>query len=96
MSDKPQGSGYYAVAAGMLFVCALLGSFFTTVDLLTRQWLIRVWLLFVAVSLLYWGLNRINKTTSTDMTVGQDTISFVNGVVSTTIALLALLFAKTN
>jgi hypothetical protein len=94
-NKPPSGSGYYAAIVGIFFLFALISSFWVTIDLLTRQWLIRIWLFFVAVSLLFWGINRINKENSRpDATVGQDTINLVNGVMSSTIALLALLFGK--
>jgi high-affinity Fe2+/Pb2+ permease len=89
----PRGSGYYAVIVGLFFLFALIISFWVTIDLLTRQWLMRIWLLFVSTSLFLWGINRITKSRP-DATIGQDTINLVNGIFSSTIALLALLFGK--
>ena len=93
MSTKPKGSGYYAAIVGAAFFLALVGTFWIDVVHLSREWLIRIWLGFVAISLLYWGVNRI-RTGVSDPTVGQDTINLVNGAISSTIALLALILAK--
>jgi hypothetical protein len=89
----PKGSGYYAAIVGTLFLLILIGTFWLDVNHLSREWLIRVWLGFVSASLLYWGINRI-RTGRSDPTVGQDTINLVNGVISSTIALLALILPK--
>ena len=94
MSDNPpKGSGYFAAIVGVIFLCAFIGSFFGALDQLSRQWLMRAWLVFVAAILILWGVNRIKKGRP-DATVGQDTINLVNGVISSTIALLALLLGK--
>jgi hypothetical protein len=94
MGDHPpKGSGCYAALMGILFLVALALSFKISVDLWTRQWLVRTWLAFVSVTLLFWGINRIN-TGRRDWTVGQDTINLVNALIATTIALVALLFSK--
>lgn len=89
----PKGSGYYAFIVGILFLLAVVGSFFSGDQDPFELWLIRAWLVFVASGLLYWGRNRV-QTGNNDLTVGQETINMVNGLFGSTIALLALLFGK--
>jgi hypothetical protein len=86
---KPTGSGYFAAVCGILFLLALVGSLFVTVDQLSPDWILRGWLLFVAVILLGWGIKRV-RTGRPDLTVGQDTINLVIALVGSTIALLGL------
>jgi len=91
---EPKGSGYYSVAVGLLFLGGMVASFIIDFEKTTSTvslMLLRVWLTFVAATLLYWGSNRI-KTGSSDWTIGQGTIGMVNGVFASTIAILALMF----
>lgn len=92
---KPKGSGYFAAVVGALYLVAFISSFYIALYQfsLPRQWLLRIWLLFVACSLLWWGVDRVKKGRP-DSTIGQDTIALVNSIVSSTIALIALLLAK--
>src|SRR5919106_4058893 len=85
---KPKGSGYFAAVVGAAYFFAFIGSFCVTLDKLTlsSQWLLRTWLVFVAISLLWWGVVRAIKGRP-DSTIGQDTIRLVNSIVSSTIAL---------
>jgi hypothetical protein len=86
---KPTGSGYFAAVCGILYLLALVGSLFVTVDQLSPDWIMRGWLLFVALILFWWGINRV-RTGRPDPTVGQDTINFVIALVGATVALLGL------
>jgi hypothetical protein len=46
----------------------------------------RTWFLFVAISFVGWGVNRIKGSA---VVIGQDTINFVIGALAATFALLA-------
>jgi hypothetical protein len=87
---KPRGSGYFAALCGALFGVAFVGSFFRSISEVTPEAIMRAWLLFITVVLLWWGINRI-QTGRPDRTVGQDTINLVVGLVGATVALLGLL-----
>jgi len=90
----PKGSGFYSAAVGLLFLGGVIASFFVSfAKPPIIVWLFRLWLIFVSGTLLYWGQNRV-RTGKKDMTIGQDTISMVNGIFASTIALLALMFGK--
>ena len=91
--QKPKGSGYFAAICGVLFIVALVGSFFVKVDQLSPDWIIRGWLLFVAATLIWWGVNRV-RTGRPDPTVGQATINLVIALVGATVALLGLLLKR--
>jgi hypothetical protein len=73
-----------------LFGVAFVGSFFRSISEVTPEAIMRAWLLFITVVLLWWGINRI-QTGRPDRTVGQDTINLVVGLVGATVALLGLL-----
>ena len=91
MSDpKPKGSGYFAAFCGVFFMVAFVGSFFVSVDQLSPEWIMRVWFLFVAAILIFWGCNRV-RTGRADLTVGQETINLVIALVGASVALLGLL-----
>lgn len=92
--QPPKGSGCYAAAVGLLFAGGLVASFFVSVDNAIFLWLLRAWLFIVAVTLMLWGVNRIKNGRPDYFTIGQDTINMVNGIVASTIALLALMFGK--
>ncbi|MER9069210.1 MULTISPECIES: hypothetical protein [unclassified Mesorhizobium] len=87
---KPIGSGVFAAVCGILFFLAFVGSFWVNVEQLTPDRLIRAWFLFVAAVLVWWGTNRMWGGRR-DLTVGQETINLVVGIVAATIALLSLL-----
>jgi hypothetical protein len=93
MSEQqpPRGSGYYAVIIGVLFILACVGSSPSVIAKVTPGLLMRAWLVFVSATLILWGSNRIRRGRK-DWTVGQDTITLVNGLITSTIALFALLF----
>jgi hypothetical protein len=87
---KPKGFDYFAALCGVLFMLACVGSFVVSVDQLSKDWIMRTWLLFVASILIGWGINRI-RTGRPDPTVGQDTINLVIAPAGTTFALIGLL-----
>lgn len=89
---RPRGSGYYTVAVGLIFISGGVASFSVDSDQF-HLWLMRAWILFVVFTLMFWGIDRIRNSRE-DMTIGQDTINMVNGVLVSTIALLALMFGK--
>jgi hypothetical protein len=90
MPEKPKGSGVFSVVFGLLFVLAFLVSFWVDdVTQLPPEWIVRVWMLFVATVLISWGANRI-KTGTPGRTVGQETINFVVSLIGVTFALIAL------
>jgi hypothetical protein len=93
MSDKPTGSGYFALTSGVVFLGAFAGSFAVSVKDLSPDSIARAWFLVVAAVLIWWGGNRI-RTGRSDRTVGQDTINLVLGIVGVTIALLGFLKGK--
>ena len=91
--EKPKGSGYFAVICGSLFLLAFIGSFWRTIANISPEWIMRMWLMFVAAILLWWGINRIQKGRP-DRTVGQHTIDLIIGIVAATFALLSFLKGK--
>ena len=88
--DGPKGSGWFAAAAGVVFVLVLVASFFYDLKRLSPYALLQAWLLFAGVVLLFWGAYRIRKGKN-EMTVGQNTINFVVALIGATIAILTLL-----
>ena len=89
--SRPRGSGLFATTIGILFLVALGGSFFGfELNKIPPVDILRVWFAFIAVVLIGWGLNRVLKTDDKSLTVGQDTINFVIGIVAATLALLEL------
>jgi len=91
MSDKPRGSGYFAVICSAVLLAALWSSFYVDLANIPREWLVRAWLFFAALVLLYWGGHRIADGEKGDTRVGQDTINLVIGILGATVALLELL-----
>ncbi|GAB3374098.1 hypothetical protein GCM10027431_26370 [Lysobacter rhizosphaerae] len=89
---KPKGSGYFAIVCGLLFLAAFISSLYfdNFVGGLTQERVMGAWFAAVSAILLWWGVIRV-RTGRPDMTIGQDTINFVIGVISVTIALLALM-----
>lgn len=90
MNDRPTGSGWLAVGFGVLFVCAFVATFVRRIGDLSPEWIFRIWLICAAVVLLGWGGQRI-KTGNRSPAIGQETLSFVVGVIGVTAAILALL-----
>ncbi|MER9183707.1 hypothetical protein [Mesorhizobium sp. M0767] len=90
MNDKPTGSGWLAVAFGVLFVCAFVATFFGRIADLSPEWIFRIWLICAAGVLLGWGRQRI-KIGNPSSVIGQETLNFVVGVMGVTAAILALL-----
>jgi hypothetical protein len=90
MSSKPVGSGYFALTFGIIFTIALIGSFWIDLTKVNPRVVIRLWLTFVAATLIIWGFVRVKNGTPGDRRVGQDTINFVVALIGTTIILLEL------
>jgi high-affinity Fe2+/Pb2+ permease len=89
--SKPVGSGYFAAVGGVVLLAVFIFSYFVSIDKLPPEWILRTWLLFVAVILITWGVRRVAKGNKQDFTIGQETINFVIGVLGATFVLMALL-----
>jgi hypothetical protein len=87
---KPVGSGWFAAVCGGFAVLLSVGTFHVTIAQLDADWLLRGWLWFVAACLLAWGVNRVVKGDKRDLTIGQDTITFVVGLAAVTVSIVAL------
>jgi hypothetical protein len=77
---KPVGSGYFAAVSGVVLLVAFICSYFVPIDKLPPEWILRMWLLFVAAILITWGVRRVARGNKQDLTIGQETINFVIGV----------------
>jgi hypothetical protein len=87
---RPAGSGYLALAAGIVFAAVFASSFVWDLKTFDPHTLFQIWLLFAATVLLSWGGMRIRTGKGGDWRVGQPTLNFVVGLIAVTIALLAL------
>jgi hypothetical protein len=79
-----------ALVAGLLFLAALVTSFFVKLTSLDAYMLLQVTKGFAALILVGWGLTRLITGNRQDYRVGQDTLNFVVAVVAATVALMAL------
>jgi hypothetical protein len=86
---KPTGSGWFSLVAGVIFLVVLLASAFTNLREVCPYTLFQAWLLFSALTLIAWGVNRV-RTGRPEATIGQNTINFVVGLIAATIALFTL------
>lgn len=86
---RPRGSGILASVFGALFVAALVASYVVDLRNLCPYTLFRLWLAFVAGTLLWWGINRIVRGDQS-YRVGQDTINFVVALVAASVAIFTL------
>jgi hypothetical protein len=91
------GSGLFAAFVGVVFLAALIVSFSTGLhfDQIPPLEIVRAWFCFVAAVLIFWGVNRVLKANKKaddrkNLTVGQETINLVIGIVAATFALLEL------
>jgi hypothetical protein len=91
MSDKPAGSGYFAVFCGLLFIVALVVLRRISIESFDPEVILQVWLAFMALLLISWGLNRAMTTANRRWIVGQDTINWLVGILAATFVLMALL-----
>ncbi len=87
---KPQGSGYFALSAGLLFLGAFITSIAFDLRTISLYGAFQAWLLFAAAILVIWGAARVRTGAKQDFRIGQNTINFVVAIVGATIALLAL------
>jgi hypothetical protein len=86
---RPRGSGIFSAIFGALFVAALVASYAVDLRKVCPYTLFRLWLAFVAVTLLWWGINRIVRGDQS-YRVGQDTINFVVGLIGASVAIFTL------
>jgi hypothetical protein len=90
MSDRPQGSGYFAAACGFLLLISMVLAFRVDIHKIRPEIIVAGWMGFLGSILAVWGIRRI-LTGKRDWTVGQETIKFVLALVGSVFALIALL-----
>ncbi len=90
MSDRPKGSGYFALSCGVLLLAAAAASRYIKIERLSPEDIVFGWTLFLAVILVGWGIRRV-QTGAASWTVGQSTINFVVSLFGSIFALVALL-----
>jgi len=90
MSDKPVGSGWFALAFGLLLVITLVASFVVDLTAVNPTFYVRAWLTFASLTLLSWGVSRIRTGARGDNRIGQETINFVVAIIAATVAILEL------
>lgn len=89
-TDKPKGSGYFAVISGSVLAGVFVASFFLDFSVLTGEMILRIWLASASIILIYWGIDRV-CTGVPNRTVGQETINLVIAVAGVTVAIMGLL-----
>lgn len=89
-TNKPTGSGYFAIVSGSILASACVSSFFLDISAITGEMIVRIWLASASIILLYWGFNRVNTGVS-NKTIGQDTINLVIAVAGVTVAIMGML-----
>lgn len=92
-TDKPRGSGYFAIVSGLVLVAACVASFFLDISVLTGEMILRIWLASASLILIYWGVDRV-CTGTPNRTVGQETINLVIAVAGVTVAIMGFLSTR--
>ena len=93
MSFKPKGSGWFSIVFGLAFLLTFLGSSRYDYTKIAPQDLFESWLLFIALVLIFWGIDRV-KHGQNSLRIGQPTINFIVAIMGITFALLALILDK--
>jgi Kef-type K+ transport system membrane component KefB len=96
MSDgkpKPIGSGFFSLAAGVIFLLLFIGSYLYDLRKIDPYKLFQYWLLFASAILTIWGIRRVAKVWKEEYRweVGQPTLNFVVGVIAATVAIFTLI-----
>src|SRR5262247_3873386 len=91
MSDKPRGSGLFAVAIGAILAGGFLVSLRIKIEDIEPQRILQTWLVFASLILIGWGIGRMSSTSNRSFAVGQDTMNWAVSILAATFVVLAFL-----
>ena len=94
-STKPQGSGWFSLGVGVIFIMAAVIYFVTPITFHAKD-VLPAWLIVSGSILIGWGTSRVYNVRFKKNTVfvGQDTINMVTAILAITFTIAAIIITK--